>query len=83
MTENSITACVGSMVMVNGKRTAPSVSMLTPGMAPNSIPPKSPPTKTINPVESVNRSAVPFRNDSNSASYNPVLTKATMALLMS
>ena len=47
------------MVIVNGSRTAPRVSMFTPGMAPNSIPPSRPQTKIINPVGSVKSAAVP------------------------
>jgi hypothetical protein len=48
-------AFVALMYAVNGRITAPSVSMFTPGIAPNSIPPSSPPMKIASVAGSVKR----------------------------
>ncbi|MHA7851441.1 hypothetical protein [Roseovarius sp.] len=50
MTEKSMIALSGLIATVKGRSTAPKVSMLTPGMAPNSIPPIRPRKKIITEV---------------------------------
>ena len=53
--------CSGDRCAVNGSRIAASVSMLTPGMAPNSMPPMTPPRKIRMPIGSLNSVIVPCR----------------------
>ena len=62
ITAKSIIACSGCMDMVNGRTTAPSVSILTPGIAPKSMPPSSATIKIASVWTSPKRVAVPARN---------------------
>ena len=54
-------ASCGAMLTVKGSSTAPRVNMLTPGMAPNSMPPMRPATKIISAVGSRKSACVPAR----------------------
>ena len=64
-------AYCGSIVTVKGSSTAPSVSMFTPGIAPNSIPPNSPSTKMVRACGSANSAVVPVRKPSIIPSTSP------------
>ena len=61
MTENSMMPCSADRWAVNGSRIAARVNILTPGMAPNSMPPITPPRNIRTPSGSLNRVTVPSR----------------------
>jgi len=58
---------------VNGSRIAASVSILTPGIAPNSIPPMTPPKKIRMPIGSLNSVTVPPMKLEKVSMNNPAL----------
>ena len=62
ITANSITPWAGSRLAVKGNKIAASVSMLTPGIAPNSIPPRTPKIKIKTEIGSLKRAVVPIIN---------------------
>ena len=69
MTENSMMPCSGERCAVKGSRMAASVSILTPGIAPNSMPPTTPPKKISMPIGSLNSVIVPVRKLSNASTF--------------
>jgi hypothetical protein len=61
MTANNITPCAGSRLAVKGNKIAASVSILTPGIAPNNMPPTTPKTKMPIVKGSPKRAAEPAK----------------------